>query len=101
MTEAKSKPAVEAEATDEEAVTVEWRDLKFDVPLERDEWPLEATMAIEDGRWTVALRALVPPAQFRAFINTSPKTKDGGELFQVIVSALGFKDAGESPASSD
>lgn len=92
--------ATAAEANDESTVTVEWRDLKFDLPTDRDEWPAEAALALEDGKYLAAVRALVPPDQFAALMATGPKVKDLTSLTEAVASALGFSDAGESPASS-
>lgn len=94
-----TKAATEAEARDE-SVTVEWRDLKFDLPTDRDEWPAEAALALEDGKYLVAIRALIPPDQFAALMATGPKVKDFANLTDAVAQALGFADAGESPASS-
>lgn len=95
-----SEDAIKAEANGDETVVIEWRDLKFDLPLDRSEWSFEAGLALEDGKYLTAIRELLQPEQFEAFLATKPKAKDAGEIIERIVSALGAKSAGESPASS-
>lgn len=93
--------AVKAEATDQETVTVKWRDLEFEVPTDRDEWSFEAHLAIEEQNYFIALKEFLPPASFAKFRSSRPKGRDSAELFRAVAVALGMIDAGESSASSE
>lgn len=91
----------ENEAKDIETVSVPWRDLTFTIPADRDEWPFEAGMALEEGKYMVAVRELLPPDQFADFLRRRPSQRDGTDVITAMAEALGMRSAGESPASSD
>lgn len=95
-----SNEAIKAEADGATTFQVEWQGLKFDLPLDRSEWPYEAGLALEEGKYLVAIRELLTGDQFSAFLERKPKGKDAGEIIEKIVAGLGVQDAGESPASS-
>lgn len=96
-----SETAIQAEANGEDTLAVEWRDLTFHLPLDRADWPYEAGLALEEGKYLVAIRELLPESEFEAFLARKPKGRDAGDIITSIVEGLGVKDAGESPASSD
>lgn len=96
-----SEKAVKAEAQGDETVTVKWRDLdEFEVPTDRDAWPFEAHLALEESKFFVVLRELLPPRTLAQFRATRPTGKDAADLFNAIAEALGFSDSGESSAST-
>lgn len=104
MTEAKKVPstkAIEDEAAGEKTFTVTWRDIKFDVPLDRDEWSFEAMLELENGRTMSAVRELVPDVQYAKFLARKPKTKDAVDIINQLMEGIGVQTAGESPASDD
>lgn len=95
-----SEKAIKAEAAGDETFPVKWRDLTFTLPVDRTEWSFEAGLALEEGKYLVAIRELLPPDQFADFLERKPKGKDAGDIIQDIVKGLGADDVGESPASS-
>lgn len=95
-----SDDAIKAEAAGETTFPVKWRDLTFDLPLDRAEWSFEAGLALEEGKMFVAIRELLSEDQYAQFIERKPKGKDAGDIINGIVSGLGVDSAGESAASS-
>lgn len=90
----------ENEAKDVETLTFPWRDLTFTIPADRDDWSFEAGVALEEGKYMVAVRELLPPDQFADFLRRRPSQRDGTEVINAMAEALGLRAAGESPASS-
>jgi len=84
----------EVEATAMETITVAWRTLTFTLPAQADDWPLEATIAMEEGRAVVFVRALCPPADWSALMATRPRNRDFLELMDAVAKAYGL-DLGE------
>lgn len=96
-----STEARKSEATDATVGVVKFRHLEFTIPLDYAEWPLELHEALEDGREIAVLRAALGPEQWAVVRKMQLKTDGLNELAGAIASALGFKSAGESPASVD
>lgn len=94
------KTPIEAEAAADPTVAVEWRGLSFEVPRDRADWPLDAELAARHGDTVAFCQAIMDAETFAALRLLQPKNRDVAELADEIVKALGFKDAGESPASS-
>ena len=101
MSDTPSTKAVEAEAAGETTVTVEWRDLSFDVPRDRADWPLDAELAARADDPIAFVQAMVSPDQFADLRAQRPTNRDVAELGAKIIDALGFSSTGESAASSD
>jgi hypothetical protein len=80
---------VAAEATGEK-LAVEFRGATYTVDAAGD-WDLEVLEALEDGKMTTAVRALLGPDQFAAFKATRPKVNDLNDLFEAIQTALGIQ----------
>lgn len=88
------------EAQDKTAV-VEWRGHKFEVSREYDDWSVDFTESLEEGKSVGIVRGALGPAQWRTVKAMDLKNRDLGELASLIAKAMGFASAGESPASSD
>jgi hypothetical protein len=88
-------PAAQAEAEGVTTIGVTWRDLTFTILTDADEWPVEATLALEEGHPTIAIRELLGKTQFAQFMATKPRNRDAGDLFSVIALTLGLGSAGE------
>jgi hypothetical protein len=89
----------EAEALDNPG-TLEFRGETFTVSRNRDEWTLDFLESIEEGKSAGIIRGALGPDQWRTVKGMNLKVKDAGELSDLIASAMGFGDAGESTASS-
>jgi hypothetical protein len=95
MTDSPTTPVqVEAE-TGSTVVDIDWRDLTFTVSSDLDDWPVSATLALEDGNYASAIRAILGGDQFAAFMGFAPTNRDAREFFNVIATALGLGQAGE------
>ena len=101
MPESKKKTPIERDAAGDTMLTIKFRDLTFTIPLDRDEWPVLAQLALEDGKDLSTIRALVKSDEWRRFMATSPKNKDAAELMTAISEAIGAREPGESTASTD
>lgn len=88
-----SQTAQKAEA-DREPVKATWRDREWTAPTPTD-WPWEVLEAIDDEKYTKALRGLLSEADYDAFKKLKPTVTDGGELLEALVKAGGFEDSGE------
>lgn len=85
----------EAEARGAQTATIAWREHTFEVLAEVNDWPIEATLAYEEGKPATALRQLLGPDQWATFMKTKPTNGDMGEIFDAIAKELGFEGAGE------
>jgi len=88
------KSAAQIEAEGDPTITIDWRDLQFTIPAELEDWPVEVTLAFEDGKATNAVRMLLGPQQWATLAATHPRNRDVNDLFQVIASQLGLVTAG-------
>lgn len=86
---------IEAEAAGEQTATVEWRDLSFEIPRERGDWPLDAELALRADDPIAFAQAIMPAEAFETLRASKPKNRDVADLSGAIVQALGFKDTGE------
>lgn len=76
--------------------TFEWNDQTWTVPSDADEWPFDATEALEQGKALTFVRLVLGSAQMRQFARGGrTKTRDGAELMDLIVKAVGGKNPGE------
>lgn len=80
--------------------TVEFRGETFTVPLERDDWSVDFVESIEEGKAVGIVRGALGPDQWRTVKAMSLNMRELGELSELVAKAMGFGDAGESPASS-
>jgi hypothetical protein len=88
------------EAKDKTAV-VEWRGHTFEVSREYDEWTIDFTESLEEGKAVGIVRGALGPNQWQTVKSMNLKNRDLGELSALVAKAMGFGSAGESPASSD
>lgn len=87
--------SAQTEAKDPATVTVKWRTIEFDVPLDRSQMSFETALALEEGKYSVAIREILPAGVYREFLATSPTAADGIDLVGAIIAALGLADKGE------
>lgn len=85
----------ETEAKNATTITVQWKDIKFDVPANRDDWPVETLIALEDGKTASIVRGFMPTATWREFMALDPTGHDLSEVTDEIAKALGLGGAGE------
>lgn len=95
-----SEEVRKAEAESSTAI-VEWRGHQFEVSREYDDWSVDFTESLEEGKSVGIVRGALGPAQWRTVRSMDLKNRDLGELARLIAKAMGFASAGESPASSD
>lgn len=91
----RQKPAAQREAEGPEVAYIEWRDHKFEVPADPDDWPGDTILAFEEGKATVGLRALLGTKGWAEFWKTRPTKRDIDSLFEAAAEALGLESAGE------
>jgi hypothetical protein len=83
-----------------DTIEISWNDETWTVPAKADDWPFQATEALELGRGVTFLRHVLGREQMRRFAaGTRTKTSDAAELMGHVIDAVGAKSAGESPAS--
>lgn len=88
-----SQDAQKAEATST-SVTATWRDRDWSAPAP-DAWPWDVLEAVDDEKYTRALRGLLTEEDYAAFKALKPTVTDGGELLEALVKAGGFEDTGK------
>lgn len=74
---------------------IEHRGLSYTVPPQ-DSWPVEAVLAIEDGKPTNALRHAMGEKQWAKFMSTHPATRDVKALYDKLGTAGGLDPVGGS-----
>jgi hypothetical protein len=89
----------EAEATGQPG-TFEFRGETFTVSRERDAWTMDFLESMEEGKAVGIIRGALGPQQWRIVKAMNLTVKDADELSDLIATAMGFSDAGESQASS-
>lgn len=88
-----SQTAQKAEAANQR-ISVNWRDREWTAPAPQD-WSWDILEAIDDEKFTKALRGLLSADDYAAFKALNPTITDGGELLEQLVKAGGFADSGE------
>lgn len=88
-----TQKAQQAEAADQ-PVTTTWRDRQWTVPAVND-WPWDVLEAIDDEKFSLALRGLLTEADYDAFKALKPTVKDGGSLLEALVKEAGMESTGE------
>lgn len=91
----KRKSAAQLETEKIKAIEITWRDRTFTIAADMDDWPVEVTEAMEDGKAVAIVRGLLGPKQWLEFKATRPRNHDLNELSEVLAKALGFNDTGE------
>lgn len=90
-----------AEARSDDTAPVTFRGETFTISTAYDEFPVEFVESLEEGKTVGICRGALGPAQWRRVRAMNLKMKDLAELSDLIATAMGFGDAGESAASSD
>lgn len=85
---------VEAEATGVESVEVEYAGHTYEMPGSLDDCDADVLEAIDAQKLSVAIRALLGPAQYAAFKAGKPKVRDFGGLFDAYAERIGLGSTG-------
>lgn len=96
-----SEEARKAEAKNESVAEIEFRGHKFNISREYDDWTVDFTESLEEGKSVGIVRGALGPSQWPTIRRMDLTNKDLIPLVNAITQALGFSSAGESPASSD
>lgn len=75
-------------------VTATWRDRDWTVPS-TDDWPWDVLEAIDDEKFTIALRGLLSDEDYAAFKQFKPTVNDGAGLLEALAKAAGMESTGE------
>lgn len=84
------KSAAQIEAEGVKTVDVQWRGHTFTVPAEAEDWPVEVTLAFEEGKAASGVRGMLGTEQWAELMKTNPRNKDLGDLFTAIAKDLGL-----------
>jgi hypothetical protein len=82
------------EATGILVVTIHHDGLELTIPADPEDWPIQATLAFEDGKILNAIRALLSPREFNKVLAKKYRNKDFGKLYERLAVAGGFDTAG-------
>lgn len=86
--------AVMDEATGILMVTIHHDGMELTIPADPEDWPIQATLAFEDGKILNAIRALLSPREFNKVLAKNYRNKDFGKLYERLAKAGGFDNAG-------
>lgn len=86
--------AVMDEATGILMVTIHHDGMELTIPADPEDWPIQATLAFEDGKILNAIRALLSPREFNKVLAKNYRNKDFGKLYERLAKAGGFDSAG-------
>lgn len=86
--------AVVDEATGILTVTIHHDGMELTIPADPEDWPIQATLAFEDGKILNAIRALLSPREFNKVLAKNYRNKDFGRLYERLAKAGGFDSAG-------
>jgi hypothetical protein len=64
-----------------ETVEFEYRGVTFTIPKDRDAWPMDAELAIEQRQWGIVVRAVIGDTQWDDLRDVAPNR---GDLFEFI-----------------
>lgn len=79
----------------------DWRGQTFTVSTDYDEWSVDFTESLEEGKSVGIVRGALGPSQWRSVKGMNLKNRELAELADLIAKAMGFGSPGESQASSD
>lgn len=86
--------AVMDEATGILMVTIHHDGLELSIPADPEDWPIQATLAFEDGKILNAIRALLSPREFNKVLAKNYRNKEFGKLYERLAKAGGFDNSG-------
>lgn len=89
------KSAAQIEAEKIETVEITWRGHIFTVAINMEDWSVDLTEAVEEGKAAAMIRGILGPVQYQKFKSTNPKNRDLDELGGILAKALGFTTVGE------
>lgn len=90
-----------AEAQGEDTITLTYRGRSYTVPRDYSKWPAKAGLALAKRQDDlIVLEALLAPEDFEDFLAQRPTNADASTMVVEFIKGLGFKDPGESEASS-
>ena len=89
------KSAAQIEAEGVETGEVVWRGHTFTAVKDADDWPVEVTLAFEEGKAASGVRLLLGKTQWAELMKDKPRNKDLGELFDHIAETFGLETSGE------
>lgn len=73
-------------------ISVEWRGQTFTLPASYEDWPIDAALALEDGRWARFLVALLGETDFERAKRLGGKIRDLLDLTDVVLEAFGLRE---------
>lgn len=82
------------EATGILMVTIEHDGLELSIPADPEDWPIDATLAFEDGKVLSAIRGLLSTKEFNKILGKKYRNKDFGKLYEKLAKAGGFDTSG-------
>lgn len=82
------------EATGILMVTIHHDGLELSIPADPEDWPIEATLAFEDGKVLSAIRGLLSAKEFNKILAKKYRNKDFGKLYERLAKAGGFDTSG-------
>lgn len=82
------------EATGVLMVTIEHDGLELSIPADPEDWPIDATLAFEDGKVLSAIRGLLSTKEFNKILGKKYRNKDFGKLYEKLAKAGGFDTSG-------
>ena len=86
--------AVMDEATGILMVTIHHDGMELTIPADPEDWPIQATLAFEDGKILNAIRALLSPREFNKVLAKNYRNKEFGKLYERLAKAGGFDSSG-------
>lgn len=89
------KSAAQIEAEGVETGEVKWRAHTFTALVkDPDDWPVEVTMAFEEGKAATGVRLMLGKEQWAELMKDKPRNRDLGELFDAIAETFGLETSG-------
>lgn len=75
-------------------VSVEHDGMELAIPADPEDWPIQATLAFEQGKVITAIRGILSAEDFAKIIEKKYRNKDFGKLYEALAKAGGFETAG-------
>lgn len=92
--------APEVEATGADTIDVAYKGITYTFPADIASYDGDLLDAIDDEKFSHALRSLLDAEQWAKFKATKPTVGDYGALLDAWADAAGHRSSGESPASA-
>jgi len=75
-------------------IRVEHDGMDLTIPADPEDWPIQATLAFEQGKVITAIRGILSAEDFAKIIEKKYRNKDFGKLYEALARAGGFETAG-------